>query len=480
MCYLCGILFAMKQKISIIQSQRAILAPVMQKSISVLLMPIIELSTAIDQELQENPLLELEEPQTEASAAQDSTSTSTSEEPQIIENFSQKILELAEIRSDNTYNSPNEDDETSEKPISKGVSLEEYLLQQLHIEITDPLKQKIGEQIIGNIDENGYVKITCEEIEKNLGLSEKNLIEEVLLTIQGFDPIGIASRDLKECLLAQLRYQVNPLDETTISVVQNHLEELGKKKYAEIGRKLGVCPEKIEQIAHHIAALEPKPARKYNPIETNLYVKPDIFIRTTDEGCQILVNNDGLPRLRINPFYREMLSRKDLNEKEKQFIKQHFENALNFLKSIKQREETLTAIVKFIIEKQSAFFMQDYESIVPLTLKEVATAVDRDESTVSRAIRHKYMDTPHGIYPLKFFFSNALPQENGEGPSNISTHTIKEELKTLIDEEDKNHPLNDQAIQRYFEQKGISIARRTVAKYRQQLYIPPAQLRKNQ
>jgi len=175
-----------------------------------------------------------------------------------------------------------------------------------------------------------------------------------------------------------------------------------------------------------------------------------------------------------------MLSRKDLNEKEKQFIKQHFENALNFLKSIKQREETLTAIVKFIIEKQSAFFMQDYESIVPLTLKEVATAVDRDESTVSRAIRHKYMDTPHGIYHLKFFFSNALPQENGEGPSNISTHTIKEELKTLIDEEDKNHPLNDQAIQRYFEQKGISIARRTVAKYRQQLYIPPAQLRKNQ
>ena len=239
---------------------------------------------------------------------------------------------------------------------------------------------------------------------------------------------------------------------------------------------MSVSLEEITEAGNLIASLEPKPARNYRPNDPSIYVEPDIFIRKNDEGQYIVeTNKSGLPSLKISQTYRNLLNQANLSKEDRDFIKEKITNAVNYIRSIHQRGETLTGIVRYILNHQKEFFNGEDASLTPMTLKDVAEHLERCESTISRAISNKYLDTPQGLYPLKFFFSHNVSRQNHE---NVSAHNVKQELAQLIEEENKQSPLSDQDIQAYFNAKGLHLARRTITKYRQTLNIPSSHLRK--
>lgn len=455
----------MKINTSIHQIQKQLLAPAMQQSIETLLLPLAELNASIDQELQDNPLLEIDEEKQNALREQ--------QKDELL-----KILEL----SGQMHNAPTReffsDDETlEERPIKMEVSLEDELLQQLRIELSDPLEIKLGEFIIGSLDEDGYLRATCEEIAEAIGIEDILRVEYILKIIQNFEPIGIASRNLKECLLSQVHLRWNGNGDLIANIIENYLEELGRKKFLKIAKKSGTSVDAVREAARLISLLEPRPARNYRPIKANLYIKPDIFI-TKDENEQyhVRINQDGNRPLRINASYQRLLQKNNLNNEERSFIREKLKNALYFIKSVEQRGQTIVRISEYILKKQRDFFEYGHTSLVPMTLKDIAQTIDRNESTISRAVTNKYVDTPSGLFPLKYFFSQGVA-ENGSGA--VTSRSVKEEIKELIETEDKTSPLSDQTIQNHFKRKDVNIARRTISKYRNTLRILPSHLRKN-
>lgn len=450
----------MNIRTSPLQTQKQILAPVMQQSIAVLMLSLTDLNLAIEQELQTNPLLEAELPQ----ELQRITGPS--------ETFS-SLNHFNDIPSAANFQSGEE--EQTEIPIAQVESLDDHLLIQLHIEISDPLKQKIGELIIGNLNEDGYLTTPTDEIALIAGTGDIALVEEVLHTIQCFDPLGIASRNIEECLVIQLSASASPCRSNAVIIIKDHLNDLCHKRFDAIVQKTGMTLQDVKDAAHLIATLEPKPARNYQTGEQTIYVQPDIFVSRNAEGnFRIEVNKKEIPVMRINPLYQKMLNDKNISETERKFIQEKLTNAVNFIKSVQQRGETLLNISRYIVDHQKKFFEGNTSSLTPMALKEIAEALERNESTISRAIHSKYMQTPQGIFPLKFFFSGAVNEKNKD----VSSHNVKEEIKKLIDAEDKKHPLSDQDILDHFEGKGLKMARRTVNKYRQELRIPPSHLRK--
>jgi len=455
----------MKINTSIHQIQKQHLAPAMQQSIEMLLLPLVELNTSIDQELQDNPLLEIDEEKLKIQQEQQ-------------RNELLKILEF----SSQMHNLPSrehfsDDEALEERPIKMEVPLEDDLLQQLRIELSDPLELRLGEFIIGSLDEDGYLRVTCEEIAKAAGIDNILRIEYILKIIQNFEPIGIASRNLKECLLSQVHLRCNGNSKLITTIIKNHLEELGRKKFQKIARKSETSVSAVKEAARLISLLEPKPARNYRPIKANIYIRPDVFITKNENNqYQIQINQDGNLPLRINVHYQRLLQRKNLSNEERSFIREKLKNALYFIKSVGQRGQTIVRITEYILEKQKDFFEHGHMSLVPMTLKDVAQTINRNESTISRAVTNKYVDTPSGLFPLKFFFSQGI---SGNGSGMIASRSIKEEVRGLIESEDKSSPLSDQALQDYFKRKDVNIARRTISKYRQNLRILPSHLRKS-
>jgi RNA polymerase sigma-54 factor len=450
------------------QTQKQILSPSMQQSIEVLLLPLTELSQTIELELQNNPLLEIDE-----------------EKEKALEKTIEDII-LAKSKSTSDNNSESEDSSSSyddeeevfEKPLTKGPGLEDVLFEQLRMEFSDPMELKIGEVIISCLNEDGYLTASLEEIAQLAQILDLELVETILEKIQMFEPLGIASRDLRECLLNQLRQKnFNGHDEHVRKIIESHLDLLGRKKFTEISRALKVSEDKVRELAHLISTLEPKPARKYRPLDSNIYVKPDIVVtKDVEDVFHLNINQDSIPPLRISIVYQKLLKQGNCKPEELEFIKDKIKNALLFIKSIEQRHQTLREIAQYILEQQKGFFENGTGYLQPMILKDIAQAINRNESTVSRAIQNKFIDTPHGTYPLKYFFSQALVDEhNGH---TVSNRNIKEELKTLVEQENKERPFSDQEIQKMFELRGMNIARRTISKYRQQLNILPAHLRK--
>lgn len=437
----------------------------MQQSIEVLMLPLTELNLCIDQELQENPLLEIDEEKLH-----------TQQEQQKDELL--RIIDYAKssiIRQNRDQSS--DDEPFEERPIKMESSLEDELLRQLRVELSDPLEIQIGEYIIGNLDEDGYLTTTCEEIAQALGPVDAIRVQYILKIIQNFEPAGIASRNLRECLLAQVYMRCNGKSELVRTIIEHHLDELGHRKFQDIARKTKASLDEVKEAAQKIASFEPKPARNYRPIKTNLYIKPDIYIvKDDDDQYHVRVNSESNPPLRINLHYQRMLAQKNLKQDEKLFIRERLKNALQFIKSIEQRGQTIVRITEYILEKQKDFFENGHMSLAPMTLKDIAQEIDRNESTISRAITNKYVDTPRGLFPLKFFFSQGV-SDNASGI--VASRSIKEEIKELVDAEDKTAPLSDQSIQDYFKRKNVDVARRTISKYRQKLNILPSHLRKN-
>ena len=444
-------------KLSVLQTQKQILAPVLQQSIAILFLPQAELDLAIEQELEDNPLLEGE--------------ARLPEEGDFVSNLN-KLNSLSNLPIPvNEW-----EGENNEFDITDKISLIENLTRQLRLEIGDKQRFTIGEFIIGNLDQDGYLSLSLEEMAATLGL-DIALIEEVLEIIQNFEPLGIASRNLKECLCIQLKNKRDGADTTpAIRIIEECFEDLLHQKYTQITKKLKISPEEVRQAVQAISSLDPRPGSNFQVSEKNIYVLPDVYVRKDPEGkLKVEINRNASPRLRINALYRNLLEKKSTPEQEKAFIREKLNRAMDFIRSVQQRGSTLLEICNYIIDRQKDFFTGNGAGLVPMTLKDVATKIQRNESTVSRAINGKYMDTHMGLYPLKFFFTQAILNED---KPDISSHTVKEEIQDLIEEEDKNQPLSDQEIQNHFRKKGLKLSRRTVSKYRQDLNIRPSYSRK--
>ncbi len=450
-----------------VQIQKPIFSLSLEKSIAMLLLSHAELTASIDQELQNNPLLEAE-------AAPTEQSQETQGPPIDLD----RINALINLSSPNISRSAEQEEQEFE-PSSMATStmtLEDHLFQQLYWEISDPQKRKIGEFIIGNLDKDGFLLLTCEEIAEALNIRGISDVQEVLDSIQNFEPLGIAAQNLKECLIVQLHSRQSPYRDLAMRIVEEYLDDLGHKRYVALSKKLSVPAEEVAAAADLITSLEPKPARNYRTIDPTIYVAPDLYVRKNEEGEYIIeTNKSGLPTLKISQTYRNLLNQPNLSKEDRNFIKEKIAHAVNFIRSIEQRGETLTAIANYILNRQKEFFDGENPALTPMTLKDVAAHLDRNESTISRAINNKYIDTPQGLFPMKFFFSHNVSRQSQE---NVSAHTVKEELAQLIAEENKKSPLSDHDIEVYFNSKGLHLARRTITKYRQLLNIPPAHLRK--
>lgn len=440
----------LKQEVRL--SQQLILTPQLQQAIRLLQLNRMELEEAIQEELASNPFLEEAE-------------TPVEEEP-TWEGSAYGTGLRASRRKD-----PYEELPALEETVGVEMTLQEYLLWQLRMSDLGPEQMRIGSYIIGNLDEDGYLKVPLEEIAQDLGVKVEE-VEEVLKVIQDFDPPGVGARDLRECLLIQVR-QREDAPELLERLLTQGFEDLMKRDLKRLSERLGVEVEEVERALCFLKLLETKPGRAFSS-KASEYVVPDVFVYKKGEDYEVSLNEEGLPKLRISAYYRELLREKKEGVPQS-YLRQKFKEAQWFLKGLEQRQKTLERITRSIFKFQREFLERGLEALRPLVLKDVAEDTGLHESTVSRAIAGKYVWTPQGIFPLKFFFSSKV----GEGLVEMSSKKVKKLIEDLIAQEDPKAPLSDQEIAKILKERyGLTIARRTVAKYRESLGIPPSKERK--
>jgi len=469
---------AIQQKLHARLVQKLILTPSLQQAIKLLPMTTIELAELLNQEMTENPLLEevpTEDPVPEPTPEQ--AEADKKEEPkddtwddQDYEYFFGEYL-------DDGYR-PKQPQEVKELPpientLSTRSSLADHLMWQLTLQSDDDETREIGAAIVGNIDEDGYLVASVDEIAA-LGGWDVSAVERSLEHVQAFDPIGVGARDLQECLLLQIRHL--GLGGTPAEVlVRDHLRLLQNHRIPELGRALGIDPEEVKSHIEVIKGLDPKPGSRYSPADSQ-YVIPDVYIVKTDEGYRAVLNEDGLPQLRISPVYRRLLDKGgEASEETRAYVKDKFRAALWLLKSVDQRQKTILKVANSLINFQRAFLDQGIEHLRPLVLRDVANDIGMHESTVSRVVNNKYMHTPQGVYELKFFFHSGISSSYGE---NVSSVTIKQRIRKIVAAEDQRRPLSDSKIMSILQKEGLVLARRTIAKYREELKIPTSNQRK--
>jgi RNA polymerase sigma-54 factor len=477
---------ALESRLELKLSQKLVLTPQLQMAIKLLQMPQLELSQALSQELVENPFLE--ETMDFEPEASGETPKDESEQPDTPEEHDDTEIPLEKMMSfsaedyfderssdgrDLGYFTPGNVTQPSfEYFLSTSADLFDHLLWQLRLSREDEEVRRVGEQIIGNIDENGYLRMTIEEI-RDLSQADSETAERALRLVQSFDPAGIAARTVSECL--QLQLKVLKLEGTLVeALVLNDLDLVGKKKYALLAKQYGVSIEDVTTAVKIIEGLDPKPGRSFAPPDVN-FITPDVYIVKTDSGYQILLNDEGLPKLRINSYYQRLLNqRNSIPKEDRQFLEDKLRSAIWLMKSLDQRNKTIYRVTERILEFQRDFFAKGVNFLKPLNLKDIAAELGLHESTISRVTSNKYLSCPHGIYSFRFFFSNAIQSQSGE----LSSTTVKEMIRKIISEEDTGKPLSDMRIVEIFKSQSITIARRTIAKYREELKIPSQSQRK--
>ena len=477
---------ALENRLELKLSQKLVLTPQLQMAIKLLQMPQLELQQALTVELVENPFLE-ETVDISSSDADDLTA----EERESIEINEER--DEAEIPLERLMGSTNDDyfDERSydgrdlgyftpgnvtqpsfEYFLTTAADLFDHLIWQLRLSKEPEAVRSIGETIIGNIDENGYLMVSNEELREVTG-ADVETIEKAVRLVQSFDPPGIAARDIKECLHLQLKSL--KLEGTLVdNMVLNNLDLIGKRKYSQLAKIHDVALEDIMSAIKIIEGLDPKPGGNFSAPTTN-YITPDVYIVKTDSGYQIVLNDEGLPKLRINSYYQRLLHNKNSIPKEdRQYLEDKLRSAVWLMKSLDQRNKTIYRVTECILTYQREFFDLGVNSLKPLNLKDIATELNLHESTISRVTSNKYLSCPRGLYGFRFFFSNAIQGEFGE----ISSTSVKDMVKKIISEENTAKPLSDMRIVDIFKSHNISIARRTIAKYREELRIPSQSQRK--
>jgi RNA polymerase sigma-54 factor len=458
-------------------SQRLILTPSLQQAIKLLPLTTLELAEVLEQEVMENPLLEevpVEETKAEEIAQEEPAEREKPEDPlkEIeVERFFEDYFDEGSERRVRPAELP--EVPPIENTLTESPDLYDHLLWQLRMAAIDDHTVEIGEAIVQNLDEDGLLRVPLEEVAA-MGPWPIEEVERVLALVQTFDPPGVASRTLTECLRIKLR--LLGLDGSPADVmVRDHIKQLQSHQYPEISRQMGLTPDEVSHHLEIIRALSPRPGNRYSP-NKSAYILPDVFVVKEGEEYKIVLNDDGLPKLRISPTYRRMLDHKEPGSEEtRAYVKDKLRSALWLLKSVDQRQRTIYKVAESIVRHQRAFLDHGITHLRPLVLRDVASDIGMHESTVSRVVANKYMHTPRGVYEMRFFFHSGITSSLGEAVSSV---TIKDRIRKMIDDEDASRPLSDSKIAEVLEAEGLPLARRTVAKYREELRIPPSNLRK--
>jgi len=461
------------------QTQKLVMTPELRQAITVLQLSSLELSQYIEQQLEENPLLELKDDETEQNNDTVETVEKAGEtEPEAKREYDVDWEEYFQDSSDlglpKIEKNPEPAAYTYENFLSQAPTLTEHLMFQLHLSNCGQKAREIGEFLIGNIDEHGYLRIAVEEAAACLGV-DAGVVEEVLKIIQAFDPPGVGARTLQECLLIQVD-QLGLEDPLLRRVIRDHLLDLARGKYGRMAQQLGVGVQEIQRVADLIKTLDPKPGRNFSSPNDVRYVVPDIVLEKVEGEYVILVNDVSIPRISINATYRSVLNKeKQCDPQTRRFVESKLNAAAWLIRSIEQRRLTLYKVAGCLVELQRDFLDHGVKYLKPLNLKQVAEMVGLHESTVSRATANKYIQTPQGVFEMKYFFSSGV---NNDAGTMTSAESIKKMLQEMVAAEDARTPLNDQKLAEMFHQRGIRISRRTVAKYRDELGIPPIRQRR--
>ena len=474
------------------------LSPQQIQLIKLLEVPTIQLEQRIKKEIEENPVLEEGSEEEEGYEEQDQEEDFEANDDEFsLEDYLPDDDEMPSYKLNvNNYSA---DDKKSEVPYSTGTSFHEHLEQQLGLRILSEKQQVLADYLIGNIDEDGYLRRDIEAIvndvafSQNIITSEAELLE-ILDIIQDFDPPGVGARDLKESLILQLEHKIktasgdidNLMFRLAYKIIKNHFAEFTKKHYEKITQKLNLSEDDLRDAVDIILRLNPKPGSAYaNPLNKNSqHITPDFIMESVDGELVLSLNSKNVPDLRVSKTYASMLESYQQNKANNtrqqkdaiSFVKQKLDSAKWFIDAIKQRQNTLMHTMDAIVQYQQKYFTEgDETSLRPMILKDIAEKTNLDISTISRVVNSKYIQTHFGIYPLKYFFSEGMQTDSGE---EVSTREIKKILQECIENESKKRPLTDEKLAEILQEKGYQIARRTVAKYREQLNIPVARMRK--
>jgi RNA polymerase sigma-54 factor len=467
------------------------MTPLLQQAIQLLQLSTLELEQVVRKELEENPLLE--EVPVETTDAQGAAAPGTPEAPPApapSEPVSKETSAVDGERADELpfdlsaaiFDEPDERtpvsmEEREDLPFENlagndVLSLSDHLMEQLRFVATDPIALRVGEAIIGNLDEDGYLRADLSEIAEGTGTTVP-VVEAALRLVQGFDPRGVAARSVQECLLLQVTADPEP-DPVTVEILERFFEDLGRRRYAEIARAMRLPLDRIMESVEEIQGLEPKPGRRFGGNDPR-YIVPDVTIQKVGSDYVVLLNEEGIPRLRVNSLYRSLLRRS--GDEAKQYVEQKIRSAVWLIKSVEQRQRTLRRVTQSLVNFQREFLDKGLAHLRPLALRDVGDDISMHESTISRVTTNKYVQTPQGLFELKFFFHSGIASKDGPMVSSVS---VKKMIRDMVDAEDPSTPLSDQEVARALHAQGLTIARRTVAKYREELGVLPSHQRRLQ
>jgi len=464
------------------QRQQQVLAPQMRQSLEFLQVPLLELRSLVRQEMERNPTLEEQPPDNEPVEVEAGDEESRKTEEQ---EFQDEFKVLAQMddewreyfrltQSARPYTASDAARrEFMMNSLTRPESLQDHLLSQLKLFGMPDHEQRLGELIIGSINDDGILTASVEELATSAGYTTAE-VQRVLDTIREFDPVGVGARNLRECLLLQLA-RLGMQESVAARVVREHLEDLGAKRYAAIAHALKLPAEEVQQLAHFIATLDPKPGRRFSA-EEPAYVTPEVLVQKVRGEYVVLLDNEQLPHLSISKAYRQLMENPATTGEVKAYIRDKIRAGAFLIKSIQQRQQTIFRIATEIIRVQREFLEHGVSHLQPLTMAQVAAALGLHETTISRALANKYMLTPRGAFEMKYFFTPGYKNAAGQ---TVSNKTIKDVIRQLVAAEDTTRPLSDQAIVARLREQGFAVARRTIAKYREELRILPSHLRKS-
>jgi RNA polymerase sigma-54 factor len=493
-------------------TQSLVLAPQLQQSLALLQAPSLELKALVEQELQQNPVLE-EVPEQEMdlrekSSTNDESSsgdeteipmTADSAEPpedlkfdaaaervanEPVDDFQAEFEKLVQMDQDwrdhfsqtNTVSRSSAEDEEKREFMFNSITVEASLAQHLMEQVRDTdlndEDRSIAELLIGNVDDYGFLMATVEELAATINLPADKILA-VLKVVQGFEPVGVGARDLRECLMLQLE-RVGKQETIEYRIIRDHMEALGKRKIPEIARGIGQSVDDVQEALARIGRLEPRPGRAFLPV-VEQYVAPEVFVVKNGEDFIVTTNDEQIPHLRISNVYKDLMSAGENNAEVKNYIREKIRAGKFLIKSLHQRQTTICNIGKEIVKRQREFMEKGVAHLKPMTMSQVADVVGVHETTVSRAVSGKYIETPQGVFEMKYFFTAGLQSATGD---NVSNTSVKDMVAEIFKAEDTAKPLSDQEVVKMLTAKGINIARRTVAKYRDELGILPSNLRR--
>jgi RNA polymerase sigma-54 factor len=453
-----------------------VLSPQLQQSLLILQTPLLELRNLVRQEMETNPVLEELPYQSAVDGPTEAESAADNNFKDEFEKLASLDEEWRDYMAQSVSYSRSQEAQDKRQFFFDSIPVQETLQQNLIGQLNQTAlsadDRKAAEMIIGNIDDNGFLQSTPEQMALNSGIPKENF-EKLLALVQSFHPAGVGARDLRECLLIQLQRQEN---ENTLEyrIVSEHMEDLGKRRFHEIARRMNIGVDEVQKAADKIGRLNPRPGQIFAAAPQN-YVLPDVTVEKVDGDYQIILNDEQIPHLRISNIYKDIIAQGNNGSDVKDYIRDKIRSGKFLIRSIHQRQQTISNIAQQIVARQREFLEHGPSHLKPMTMGEIADAIGVHETTVSRAVSGKYMATPQGIFEMKYFFTSGYQTATGESLSNTS---VKEAILDLVKHEDGNAPLSDQQIVEILNERGIPIARRTVAKYRDELNILPSTMRR--